>query len=151
MCIRDSFYAAYISALTDNSGYIDNGCHITIDKALIDSFNKQPDSYLKNAEGDYIYDLVVVGTQVLAAPDISGAAAWALRDYMTEGYGFMVGHDTMYGYAGVTDSDYVPDKNSTVTPYYTLNTKVNGPWNMNWLMGQNALYTDCLLYTSRCV
>lgn len=141
-----SFYAAYISALTDNSGYIDNGCHITIDKALIDSFNKQPDSYLKNAEGDYIYDLVVVGTQVLAAPDISGAAAWALRDYMTEGYGFMVGHDTMYGYAGVTDSDYVPDKNSTVTPYYTLNTKVNGPWNMNWLMGQNALYTEVSPY-----
>lgn len=143
-----SFYGAYLFAVADESGYLDNGCHITINKAVIDSFNKQPNSILTNAEGDYIYDLVVVGSCVSSEPDISGAAAWALRDYMCEGYGFMVGHDTMYGYAGVTDSNYVPDKNSLTTPYYTLNTKKNGHWNMNWLMGQNAMYSDVSPYNA---
>ena len=47
----------------------------------IDSFNRIPTNYLTNAEGDYIYDLVIVGASAYNEPDISGAAAWALADY----------------------------------------------------------------------
>ena len=33
-------------------------------------------------------------------------AAWALADYIGEGYGFLIGHDMMYGYAGVNPNPY---------------------------------------------
>ena len=72
--------------------------------------------------------------------DLSGAAAWALQDYLAKGYGFMIGHDMMYHYGGVAGEGYVPDPNDTTTPYYQLNTDMAGSWNMNWLMGQNEMY-----------
>lgn len=109
-------------------------------------FNTNPERYLQDAEGNYRFDSVMVGVNVYAEPDLSGKAAWALRDYMAEGYGVMTGHDMLYGYGGVTNANYVPDKNSTTTPYYELNTSNNGHWNMNWLMGANKLYTDASPY-----
>lgn len=143
-----SFYATYLGAGLDN-GYTPNGGHITIDKAPIDSFNRIPNSYLTNAEGDYIYDAVIIGAATLDEPDLSGAAAWALRDYIADGYGFLIGHDMIYGYGGVSyDPSYTPDPNSTVTPYYVLNTRENGHYNMAWLMGQNQYYTDASPYAS---
>lgn len=118
-----SFYKTYIENLTDSEGNLagGNNCNITVDQVPIENFNKAPLSYITDAEGNYIYDLIAVGVYTNAEPDISGAAAWALRDYIAEGYGFLIGHDTMYGYGGVTNSSYVPDKNSTTTPVYVNN------------------------------
>lgn len=110
------------------------------------SFNENANSYLRDAEGNYRYDSVMVGTCVGEEPDLSGAAAVALRDYIAEGYGFITGHDMMYAYGGVTDANYEPNPNSTVTPYYMFNTKTDGHWNMNWLMGVNKLYTEANPY-----
>ncbi len=74
-------------------------------------------------------------------------AAWALRRYIQEGYGFLIGHDTMYGYGGVNaDPNYTPDPTLTTTPVYELNTNNDGHWNMNWLMGVNKLYTEASPY-----
>ena len=53
----------------------------------------------------------------------------------------------MYGYAGVNPNPYYePDPNDTTTPYYVQNSKENGHWNLNWLMGVNKLYTEASPY-----
>ncbi|MEG0304669.1 MAG: C-type lectin domain-containing protein, partial [Oscillospiraceae bacterium] len=142
----DSFYASYLRSISDKNSYLSETIekvNIDISMASIVNFNKAPNNYLTDAEGNYIYDLVAIGANVLEEPDLSGAAAWALKEYIRDGYGFLVGHDTMYGYGGVNSNpNYVPDKSSTVTPIYELNTNNNGHWNMNWLMGVNKLYTE---------
>lgn len=146
----DSFYSHYIQAVTDSNGYLENSdkkINISVTKAPINLFNQVPDSYLTDAEGNYIYDLVAVGVCTDQEPDLSGKAAWALQEYIKEGYGFLIGHDTMYGYGGVNpDPNYTPDPNSTRTPMYQLDTKIDGHWNMNWLMGINKLYTETSPY-----
>ena len=141
-----SFYNAFLRTAL-NDGWANNGCHITLDAIPIDNFNRVPTNYLTNAEGDYVYDLVIVGASAYSEPDISGAAAWALADYIGEGYGFLIGHDMMYGYAGVNPNPYYePDPSDTTTPYYVQNSKENGHWNLNWLMGVNKLYTEASPY-----
>lgn len=136
-----SFYATYLHTAIPNGNTPDGG-HITVVHYPIDTFNKVPRSYLTNAEGDYIYDAVIIGAATNDEPDLSGAAAWVLADYIDQGYGFLIGHDMIYGYGGVAaDPDYVPDPNSTVTPYYKLNTLENGHYNMAWLMGRNEHYS----------
>ena len=146
----DSFYDHFITSITNNSGYLqstDVSANIHVATVPIQNFNKAPNSYLTDAEGNYIYDLVAVGAYTDAEPDLSGAAAWALRRYIQEGYGFLIGHDTMYGYGGVNaDPNYTPDPASTATPVYQLDTNHNGHWNMNWLMGVNKLYTEASPY-----
>ena len=134
-----SFYNAFLRTAL-NDGWAADDCHITVDTVPTDTFNKVPLSYLTNAEGDYIYDLFIWGSATMEIPDLSGAAAWALQDYLAKGYGFMIGHDMMYHYGGVAGEGYVPDPNDTTTPYYQLNTDMAGSWNMNWLMGQNEMY-----------
>lgn len=145
-----TFYDYYIKAISDSNHYltgINQKINIQISQIPIQSFNKVPDSYLMDAEGNYIYDLVAVGVCTDQEPDLSGKAAWALQRYVKEGYGFLIGHDTMYGYGGVNpDPNYIPDPNDTRTPMYQLNTKVDGHWNMNWLMGINKLYTETSPY-----
>ena len=69
-------------------GWTANDGHITVNVAPIDSFNRVPTNYLTNAEGDYVYDLVIVGASAYSEPDISGAAAWALADYIGEDTAF---------------------------------------------------------------
>lgn len=143
-----SFYATYLHTAIPNGNTPDGG-HITVVHYPIDTFNKVPRSYLTNAEGDYIYDAVIIGAATNDEPDLSGAAAWALADYIDQGYGFLIGHDMIYGYGGVAaDPDYVPDPNSTVTPYYKLNTLENGHYNMAWLMGRNEHYSAADPYSA---
>lgn len=145
-----SFYREYIKAISDTNGYLKNTnsqINISVQQVQIQTFNQVPDSYLTDAEGNYIFDLVAVGAYTDQEPDLSGKAAWALQRYVKEGYGFIIGHDTMYGYGGVNpDPNYTPDPNDTRTPMYQLNTKIDGHWNMNWLMGINKLYTETSPY-----
>ena len=141
-----SFYNAFLRTAL-NDGWTANNAHITVDSASIEAFNRIPTAVLTNAAGDYIYDLVIVGASAYSEPDISGAAAWALADYIGEGYGFLIGHDMMYGYAGVNPNPYYePDPSTTTTPYYVQNSKEGGHWNLNWLMGVNKLYTEASPY-----
>ena len=143
-----SFYSAYLNVMIPN-GDTPNGGHITIDTIPITTFNSNSKAMLTNAEGDYIYDAVIIGAATGDEPDLSGAAAWVLADYIDQGYGFMIGHDMIYGYGGIAaNPNYVPDPNSTVTPYYKLNTLENGHYNMAWLMGRNEHYSTANPYSA---
>lgn len=143
----------YVNQATTN-GYSQNGmAHITLNTVSCNDFNVDPDRYLKDAEGNYRVDSVYWGTCYFSEPDLSGKAYYALKNYIGNGYGFGIGHDTMYAYAGawfdahgggrgypnnVYDEKKI-DPNDTATRYYQVNSweVSGGHWNMNALMGEN--------------
>lgn len=144
---------SYVQQATSN-GYAQNGmAHITLNTVSCNAFNTDPDRYLKDAEGNYRVDSVYYGTCYYSEPDLSGKAYYALKNYIGNGYGFGIGHDTMYAYAGAWFDAYgggagYPnnvyderkiDPNDTATRYYNVNswTVSGGHWNMNALMGEN--------------
>ena len=143
----------YVTNATKN-GYTENGmAHITLNTVSCNDFNVDPEQYLKDAEGTYRVDSVYWGTCYYSEPDLSGKAYYALKSYIGNGYGFGVGHDTMYAYAGAwfdahgggrgypnnvyDENDINP--NDTATRYYSVNSweVSGGHWNMNALMGEN--------------
>ena len=157
-------YANYINYITDN-GWLRNNDdsrmnqHITVLSIQAETFNADPDRFMMDAEGNYRIDSIGWGVCVQQEPDISGKAYYAIKGFLSQGYGMCVGHDTMYAYAGswydahiagYTDPgsrDYYeggrfgPDKNDGSTRYYVLNSVPNidnGHWNMNALMGANG-------------
>ena len=90
----------YVNQAMTN-GYSQNGmAHITLNTVSCNDFNVDPDRYLKDAEGNYRVDSVYWGTCYFSEPDLSGKAYYALKNYIGNGYGFGIGHDTMYAYAG---------------------------------------------------
>lgn len=143
----------YVNQATSN-GYSQNGmAHITLNTISCNDFNVDPDRYLKDAEGNYRVDSVYWGTCYFSEPDLSGKAYYALKNYIGNGYGFGIGHDTMYAYAGawfdahgggrgypnnIYDERKI-DPNDTATRYYDVNSweVSGGHWNMNALMGEN--------------
>lgn len=143
----------YVNQATSN-GYSQNGmAHITLNTVSCNDFNVDPDRYLKDAEGNYRVDSVYWGTCYFSEPDLSGKAYYALKSYIGNGYGFGIGHDTMYAYAGawfdahgggrgypnnIYDERKI-DPNDTATRYYDVNSweVSGGHWNMNALMGEN--------------
>ena len=111
-----------------------------------------------DAEGNFRMDAVAWGVCIGAEPDLSGKAYWLLKDYIANGYGLVVGHDTMYAYAGAyydaygTDLDESTiDPNDGTTWYYSVNSwqpvatdpdgnlsrTRGGHFYMNQLMGSN--------------
>lgn len=133
--------------------------HITVLSVKVEQFNQDPDRYMMDAEGNYRIDSIGWGVCVNQEPDLSGKAYYAIKAFLSQGYGMCIGHDTMYAYAGswydaheagYTDPGsrnyyeggrYGPDKNDTSTRYYVLNSVPNidnGHWNMNALMGANG-------------
>lgn len=143
----------YVNQAMTN-GYSQNGmAHITLNTVSCNDFNVDPDRYLKDAEGNYRVDSVYWGTCYFSEPDLSGKAYYALKNYIGNGYGFGIGHDTMYAYAGawfdahgggrgypnnIYDERKI-DPNDTATRYYQVNSweVSGGHWNMNALMGEN--------------
>lgn len=143
----------YVKQATSN-GYTQNGmAHVTLNTISCNTFNIDPDRYLKDAEGNYRVDSVYWGTCYFSEPDLSGKAYYSLKNYIGNGYGFGIGHDTMYAYAGawfdahgggrgypnnVYDERKI-DPNDTATRYYQVNSweVSGGHWNMNALMGEN--------------
>ena len=143
----------YVNQATTN-GYSQNGmAHITLNTVSCNDFNVDPDRYLKDAEGNHRVDSVYWGTCYFSEPDLSGKAYYALKNYIGNGYGFGIGHDTMYAYAGawfdahgggrgypnnIYDERKI-DPNDTATRYYQVNSweVSGGHWNMNALMGEN--------------
>lgn len=133
--------------------------HITVLSVKVEKFNEDPDRFMMDAEGNYRIDSIGWGVCVGQEPDLSGKAYYAIKAFLSQGYGMCIGHDTMYAYAGswydaheagYTDPGsrdyyeggrYGPDKNDTSTRYYVLNSVPNidnGHWNMNALMGANG-------------
>ena len=74
--------------------------NITVETDFIEDFNQSAKSYMTDAEGTYIYDLVAIGGFANTGADLSLYATEVLKDYIGQGYGFLIGHDTLYGYMG---------------------------------------------------
>lgn len=115
----------YTAEVTDN--------HVTVYDISCESFNKDPQRYMVDAEGNYRVDSVAWGVCTGEEPDISGKAYWVLKDYIADGYGFMAGHDTMYSYAGayydafgVDLDESTIDPNDGTTWYYDINSWMPG-------------------------
>ena len=103
--------------------------HISVYPINVEAFNRDPQRYLVDAEGNYRMDSVGWGVCTSEEPDLSGKAYWTLKDYIANGYGFLTGHDTMYAYAGAyydalgTDLDESTiDPNDGTTWYYDINS-----------------------------
>ena len=91
--------------MTDEEGYLTlntlhNDINITVQTHFVEDFNRSAKSYMTDAEGTYIYDLVAIGGFANTGADLSLYATEILKDYIGQGYGFLIGHDTLYGYMG---------------------------------------------------
>lgn len=149
----------------DSSGYFTGNLtdnHIVVHSVNVEAFNADPQRYMVDAEGNYRVDSVGWGVCTYDEPDVSGKAYWVLKDYISNGYGFLTGHDTMYAYAGAyydaklgADLDESSiDPNDGTTWYYNLNSWTpgttahdpngntsatrGGHFYMNELMGSNS-------------
>ena len=136
----DSMYKAFLKTTCSNGWLLEtlpNGDvtsnktdnHISVYTVDVESFNRDPQRYMMDAEGNYRMDSVGWGVCTHEEPDLSGKAYWVLKDYLANGYGFLTGHDTMYAYAGAyydafgVDLDESSiDPNDTTTWYYDLNS-----------------------------
>lgn len=112
---------SFTGNLTDN--------HITAYAVNVEDFNSDPARYMVDAEGNYRVDSVGWGVCTYQEPDISGKAYHILKDFISNGYGFLTGHDTLYGYAGAYyDAFGVDLDKSTINPndgttwYYDINS-----------------------------
>lgn len=114
------------------SGYYADDTHIQIYNVPVESFNQTPAAYLVDAEGNYRMDSIAWGAGVYDEPDLSGKAFWQLRDYLANGYGMMVGHDTMYAYAGTYYNARIANDNQIINGegavYVRYGQDPNGQW-----------------------
>lgn len=98
-----SMYKKFLSAVTNDGwlrGSADSDAHIKMYIVDCESFNKDPQRYMVDAEGNYRVDSFAWGVCTYQEPDLSGKAYWCLKDYLGNGYGFLIGHDTLYAYSG---------------------------------------------------
>ena len=144
-----SMYKKFLGTASSNgwlSDSLDSNAHIQMYIVNCEEFNKDPQRYLVDAEGNYRMDSFAWGVCTYQEPDISGKAYWVLKDYLANGYGFLIGHDTLYAYAGAyydalrnasdpywqvfRESEINP--NDTATWYYNINSWTpNGSSNMD--------------------
>ena len=171
-----SMYEAYLQRTTTNgwlwnmdesgngTGTIKNQ-HITIYTVDAEKFNADPQQYMVDAEGNYRVDSVGWGVCTGLEPDLSGKAYWVLKDFLTNGYGFLSGHDTLYAYPGAYYDNFgidldesTIDSNDGATWYYDRNswlpgtsgtsstgatsTQRGGHFYLNELMGSNKGNVD---------
>lgn len=71
----------YVTQATHNGYSANNMAHVTLNTISANSFNIDPDQYLKDAEGNYRNDSVYWGTCYYSEPDLSGKAYYALKKY----------------------------------------------------------------------
>ena len=76
---------------------------ISVDKVNFTNFNKDANSYLKNAQGEYKYDVIVIGTwDSNNWMDLSASATAAIAKFLDMGRGVLFGHDTLIGWKNFT-------------------------------------------------
>ena len=76
--------------MTDKEGYLtlntlQNDINITVQTHFIEDFNQSAKSYMTDAEGTYIYDLVAIGGFANVGADLSLYATEILKDYIGRG------------------------------------------------------------------
>lgn len=154
----NSMYKAFLKTTSSNGWLLEtlpNGeitsnktdNHISVYTVDVESFNRDPQRYMVDAEGNYRMDSVGWGVCTGEEPDLSGKAYWTLKDYIANGYGFLTGHDTMYAYAGAyydalgTDLDESTiDPNDGTTWYYDINSWVPGTTATSYIRDPNDIH-----------
>lgn len=156
-----SMYKEFLKTVTKDGWLHDSAdpdAHIKMYIVNCEDFNRDPQRYMVDAEGNYRMDSFAWGVCTYQEPDLSGKAYWCLKDYLGNGYGFLIGHDTLYAYAGSyydalrnADLNYSLDdpaywrtfhekeilKDDGVTWYYNINS-----WTPNGSPNQNVDGTE---------
>ncbi len=71
---------------------------ITVTEVHYDTYNANPNRYLKNAQGDYQYDVLMFGTwDSNGFKDLSTASLTETKAFVDSGRGSLWGHDTLAG------------------------------------------------------
>ena len=73
---------------------------ISVDSVKLGTFNKNPVTYLKNADGSYKYDVIMFGSWDYngtpgSGGDISYNASLEVEKFIQSGRGVLFGHDTI--------------------------------------------------------
>ena len=98
---------------------------IKIDSVYIDTFNANPDAYLKDSNGNYKYDVIFFGTwDANNQKDLTVLSAQATANYIKSGRGCIFGHDTILYTNGYNGKD-LPNFRS-LAPY--VNITFNDCW-----------------------
>ena len=72
---------------------------IEVDAVSISKFNLNPNKYLKDDNGDYLYDVINVGNwNFNNHQDISDSGIIEIRNFIKSGRGYLSGHDTSWVY-----------------------------------------------------
>ena len=84
------FYRTFLSYLQDKNGYLTkytthNDINITVQTHFVEDFNRSAKSYMTDAEGTYIYDLVAIGGFANTGADLPLYATEILKDYIGRG------------------------------------------------------------------
>lgn len=71
---------------------------ISVDAIGINSFNSNPDKYLKNADGTYKYNVIMIGSwdyngNRFGNADMTKEAASKIQSFVNAGHGLLIGHD----------------------------------------------------------
>ncbi|WP_459482623.1 Ig-like domain-containing protein [Clostridium saccharoperbutylacetonicum] len=79
----------------ENNGY-GKGL-IFVDEVNIDKFNANPSSYLKDANGNWNYDVIYEGAwDMNNSKDLSSQGLEAIKEFIESGRGYLSGHDTFF-------------------------------------------------------
>lgn len=90
---------------------------IKIDEVLIDDFNVAPNSYLKDASGNYKYDVIFFGTyDSNGSKDLTASSLPYVEQFIKSGRGVIFGHDTMSA-----KRDYI----RLLAPYINIDSMVS--------------------------
>jgi len=72
---------------------------IRVTTVPISDFNSNPDRYLTNESGQYLYDVLMFGSwDANNAKDLTPTSAIAVRNFLNSGRGVLFGHDTQFEY-----------------------------------------------------
>ena len=75
---------------------------ISVDAVSVTSFNANPNSYLKDSNGTYKYDVIYFGAwDAFAREDLSVAADTSTEAFIQTGQGVLFGHDTLIDNNGI--------------------------------------------------
>lgn len=106
---------------------------IKVDSVFWDNYNSNPYAYLKDANGNWKYDVIFFGTwDSNASKNLSDTGVAATKAFIKSGRGCIMGHDTIgyvWGYAGLGAlRDYFGLKIGRWSTYPTAGTDYDAQW-----------------------
>lgn len=125
-----------------------------IDSVHIDTYNGDPVSYMKNADGSWKYDVIFFGSSDCNSHrDLSNAAYEVVQEFVDAGKGVLFGHDTVNAYLGYTNFVRFADQlgirlindSYSVTSSASIvkiGTLTNYPWTLRGTLTVPACHTS---------